>query len=155
MTRKVLDRRRLPALLARALDADYRLTVSALIYWCAATILGGVFPRFGATAAPGQVLHAGGQQADDGACLTCHGAGQLAPIVDRHLPAVDALPPVEAAIQSITNTGPSFADTCKSRALAPSWGYKPVVSKSRPTNSCVSANLLRASLAAVISVIIL
>ncbi len=63
MTRKVLDRRRLPALLARALDADYRLTVSALIYWCAATILGGVFPRFGATAAPrvAEIALVGGQ----------------------------------------------------------------------------------------------
>jgi signal transduction histidine kinase/CheY-like chemotaxis protein len=56
-------RRWLPAIVAGALDADHRLTLSVAIYWCAATVLGGVFPRFGANAAPhvAAIAFAGGQ----------------------------------------------------------------------------------------------
>jgi signal transduction histidine kinase/AmiR/NasT family two-component response regulator len=55
----------LPTFLARALAADERLTRSAMIYWSAATLLGGVFPLLGASTTPGvtRVALAGGQAA--------------------------------------------------------------------------------------------
>lgn len=57
----------------------------------------------------GQVLHAGGAQADDASCLVCHAPGALSPIAARHAPAVDAFPPVEATILSVANGAPGQA----------------------------------------------